>query len=201
VSYGVQVSYVVNDKLQLRTGVHNVNLSYATNDIAFTPSIRATTLRSIDYDDNAVFIDISNNANQNEEFAETDDLQSGGSTKSVGALVQSVGYIEIPIEATYKVIDKKVDLSVIGGVSTLFLNDNSIALEANGTTTPVGDSNSLNDVSFTTNVGLAVDYDITKHLKVSVAPTLKYQLNAYKDAASDFRPYYVGLYSGISYRF
>ncbi|RMB63403.1 hypothetical protein EAX61_03155 [Dokdonia sinensis] len=202
-SYGVQVSYAVNKKFKVRTGVSNVDLSYGTNDISFTPDISATLLSGVDYNDNARFLSVTDRVNTTDELSsiEADNFQ-GGTSVSNGSLQQSVGYIEVPVEAVYTISDKRLGIEVIGGMSTLFLNDNEIAIESQeGLRTPIGESNSLNDVSFTTNVGVGVNYKVTDKVKVNVEPTLKYQLNAFEGAAADFKPYYIGLYTGVSYRF
>lgn len=202
-SYGVQVSYAVSNKLKVRTGVSNVDLSYGTNGISFSPDISATRLAGVDYNSNARFLSVTDQVNNSDQLptAEADNFQ-GGTSVSNGSLQQSLGYIEVPVEAVYTVSDKRLGIEVIGGMSTLFLNDNEIAIESqDGLRTPIGESNSLNDVSFTTNVGVGVNYKLTDKVKVNVEPTLKYQLNAFEGAAADFKPYYIGLYTGVSYRF
>ena len=203
-SYGVQVSYAVSDKLKVRTGVSNLDLSYGTNNISFTPDISASRLSGVDYNKNARFLSVTDQVRNSDQLptAESSDFQGGGTSASNGSLQQSIGYIEVPVEAVYTLSDNRLGVEVIGGVSTLFLNDNEIAIESqDGLRTPIGESNSLNDISFTTNVGVGVNYKITDKVKVNVEPTLKYQLNAFDGAAADFKPYYIGLYTGVSYRF
>ncbi|MFT5750539.1 MAG: hypothetical protein ACI828_000118 [Flavobacteriales bacterium] len=198
-SYGVQVSYAVSDRLKVRTGVSNVDLSYGTNDISFTPDIAATRLAGVAYNSNGKFLSVTDRVNQ-QEIAQSD-FQGGGSNVSNGSINQRIGYIEIPVEAVYVLSDKRLGIEVIGGVSTLFVNDNEIAIESDGLRTPIGASSSLNDVSFTTNVGIGLNYKVTESVHINMEPTLKYQLNAFDNSAGDFKPYYVGLYTGVSYRF
>lgn len=198
-SYGVLISYAVSDKLKVRTGVSNVDLSYGTNDISFSPDIAASRLAGVAYNSNGKFLSVTDRVSQ-QEIAQSD-FQGGGSNISNGSINQRIGYIEVPVEAVYVLSDKRLGIEVIGGVSTLFVNDNEIAIESDGLRTPIGASSSLNDVSFTTNVGVGLNYKVTEKVHINMEPTLKYQLNAFDTSAGDFKPYYVGLYTGVSYRF
>lgn len=202
-SYGVQVSYAVTPKFKVRTGVSNVDLNYNTQDISFTASNSARTLRGIDFSQNASFLDITDRVNPSSAAPEVseDGLGQGGNTFSSGEIQQNVGYIEIPLEAIYVLSDKRLGVELIGGMSTLVLNNNEVFLESNGLRTNLGTSNALNDVSFTTNLGLGLNYKVTEKVKLNIEPSLKYQLNAYKNSVGEFKPYYVGLYTGVNYRF
>lgn len=201
-SYGVQVSYAVNSKLKVRTGVSNVDLNYNTQDISFSPSNNAATLRGVDFSQNASFLNITDRVDTPTGVSSPEDgLGQGGNTVSNGEIQQNVGYIEIPLEAVYVLSDKRLGVELIGGVSTLLLNNNEVFLESNGLRTSLGTSNALNDVSFTTNVGVGLNYKLTEKIKVNVEPSLKYQLNAYSNSVGEFKPYYVGIYTGVNYRF
>ncbi len=201
-SYGVQVSYAVNPKFKVRTGVSNVDLNYNTQDISFSPSNNARTLRGVDFSQSASFLDITDRVNPSASPALNEDgLGQGSNSVSNGEIQQNVGYIEIPLEAVYVLSDKRLGLELIGGVSTLLLNNNEVFLESNGLRTNLGTSNALNDVSFTTNVGLGLNYKVTEKVKINVEPSLKYQLNAYSNSVGEFKPYYVGIYTGVNYRF
>ncbi len=202
-SYGVQVSYAVTPKFKVRTGVSNVDLNYNTQDISFTPSNSARTLQGIDFSQNASFLDITDRVNPSSAApgVSEDGFGQGGNTVASGEIQQNVGYIEIPLEAIYVLSDKRLGVEIIGGMSTLVLNNNEVFLESNGLRTNLGTSNALNDVSFTTNLGLGLNYKVTEKVKLNIEPSLKYQLNAYKNSVGEFKPYYVGLYTGVNYRF
>lgn len=201
-SYGVQVSYAVTSKFKVRTGVSNVDLNYNTQDISFTPSNNAGTLKGVEFSQNASFLNITDRVNPSSELASPQDgLGQGGNSVSNGEIRQNVGYIEIPLEAIYVLSDKRLGVELIGGVSTLVLNNNEVFLESNGLRTNLGTSSALNDVSFTTNFGLGLNYKITEKVKINLEPSLKYQLNAYNNSVGEFKPYYVGLYTGVNYRF
>lgn len=204
-SYGVQVSYNVSPKIKVRTGVSNVDLSYNTDGIAFAASTTSRRITGANFNENARDLKIGDARSVRRAIALQNDLfpENANTTRAInGTLQQRVGFVEIPVEAIYVVSDKRIGLQVVGGLSTLFLNNNEVFLNtADGFQNNLGSANGINDVSFTTNIGLGLDYKMTDKIKFNVEPSLKYQLNAFDESVGDFRPYFIGLYTGVSYRF
>ena len=204
-SYGLQVSYAVNDRVKLRAGVNRVDLGYRTEEVAFSPSIQASSLRSIDYNKNVSQVQVSairNTIGSIPYSLTSEEFPSSAFMSSSSTLHQQLGYIEVPIEAEFALINKKIGFQIIGGFSTLFLNNNTVSLEDGAQfATELGSSNSLNTTSFSTNIGLGFDYQLTPAIEFNLEPMFKYQLNAYTKDVSDFRPYYMGLYTGINLKF
>src|SRR5699024_2296471 len=46
-AYGINVAYVVSDRLQIRSGISRVNMSYNTQDIAFASTVQASSLQGL----------------------------------------------------------------------------------------------------------------------------------------------------------
>lgn len=201
-SYGVQVSYAVTPKFKIRTGVSNLDLSYNTNEIQFSTSGLGRRVQGLDFSDNVTALAISDNSNPRASNNPTNSLLPVDfDNKQDGSLIQQLNYLEVPVEAVYIVSDKRLGLSVVGGVSTLFLNDNDVILESAEVTTNLGTATGANEVSFTTNFGIGVDYKMTDKLKLNIEPSLKYQLNSFDESVGDFKPYFLGVYTGVSYKF
>ncbi len=200
-SYGVQVSYNINKKLSVRSGVSKVDLSYNTNDVGFTPSAIGQNLESITYNENAGAILISDIGNTRNTEALDISRNAINQSQNIGLINQSIAYIEVPMEMKYSLIDKKFGVNMIGGFSTLFLQDNEVSLEAGDFETSIGEANNLNDLSFTGNIGLGVDYKISNQFEINLEPIFKYQFNAFNDNAGNFKPYYFGIYTGVSFKF
>ncbi|RXR34222.1 hypothetical protein EQG68_04080 [Flavobacterium piscinae] len=194
-SYGLGVNYDVSKKLTLRTGINKVNFEYLTNDIEFYASLQGRPMASLSSvtNSNAAPIVV-----QNANFASTEAFV--GSTKQ-GSIEQSMEYYEIPLELSYKVLNKKFGIDVIGGFSTLLLNNNNLMVVSDGFSAELGKANNLNSVHFSTNVGLGFRYRFWKSFQANFEPTFKYQLNTFSRNDGGFRPYFIGLYSGVSYRF
>ncbi len=201
-SYGVQLSYALSNRLSVRTGVSNLDLSYSTSGIEIGEGPVALALRSVNYGNSPIVltaVDKGTFASQN---------TNGGygnitpkSTQGNAEIVQRINYYEVPLELKYALFNNKLGVNLIGGLSTLFLGNNEIAVRDTGFESVLGEANNLSNVSFSTNVGLGLDYKISKKFVFNIEPMFKYQLNPYTDSSVGFKPYYLGVYSGFSFKF
>lgn len=199
-SYGVNVSYAVTPKFKIRTGLNTVDLSYNTNGISFSADGLGRSIRGADFSENARALSVVNNpASQNNSTS--NESLAAFQTTADGSLQQQLSYLEVPLEAIYVISDRRIGFSLIGGVSTLFLNDNDVVLRSPELTTSLGTSSGANEVSFTTNLGVGLDYKVTDKIMFNIEPSLKYQLNSFDNSVVDFQPYYLGVYTGVSYKF
>ena len=204
-SYGLQVSYQVSKRLQVRSGVHKVDFGYNTDDIIFSSSLQAssaTQMRNVDYSPSAEYLVVGNQISEpSKADTRTRTEVAARNTSRTGTMVQEFGYLEVPFEINYALVDRTLGVHLISGISSLFLVDNAVSLESDSGTTEVGQANNLNDVNFSANFGLGVQYQVSDKIKLQVEPLLKYQLNTFSDTAGEFRPYSIGIYSGIRYKF
>ena len=203
-SYGVGVAYEISNKLSVRSGLHRVDYGYNTDDITFSSSLVASTssqITNINYTSTSrnLVVESRSNPVPTEEFIANDIVAQNPSRS--GRMVQEFGYLEVPMELNYSLIDSKLNINLIGGISSLFLVNNSVTLESSGTSTEMGQANNLNDVNFSTNVGLGVNYELTDKMKVHLEPMFKYQLNTFSETEGSFQPYSLGIYTGMSFKF
>ena len=196
--YGVKVGYALNNKIKVRTGINKLNLSYNTNNVIVYQNINNNpkTLRNLNLNT------INNNLNinvisGNESFLQTPNL---GFVKSV-SLNQELSYYEIPLEFEYTFINSKFSINLIGGFSTFLLENNNIISEFDGEEMEIGKANNINNLSFTSNLGVGFNYNFSKAIQFNLEPTFKYQINAYENTPTNFNPYIIGLYTGLSYKF
>ena len=101
--------------------------------------------------------------NQN-PFLDTSSDVSAASAARDGTMEQQFGYLEVPVELNYALVDNRFGINLIGGISSLFLVDNSISLNSGELTTEMGEANNVNSVNFSTNVGFGVNYKFTPKL-------------------------------------
>ncbi|MBT8273198.1 MAG: porin family protein, partial [Bacteroidia bacterium] len=101
----------------------------------------------------------------------------------------------------YKISDKKLDLSIIGGFSTLFLNENEVYSSLQGQRMLLGEATNIKKTSFSANLGLGVKYEMSERFNLNLEPVLKYHLNTFSDTSGDFNPYFIGVYTGFSFKF
>ena len=203
-SYGVAVSYDVSKKLSVRSGLHKVDYGYNTNDISFSSSLVASTsseITNINYNSSSRNLVVESNTSRStsQEFATNDIIAQSPSRN--GTMIQEFGYLEVPLELNYALLDKKLSINLVGGLSSLFLVNNSVTLESEGTSTEMGEANNLNDLNFSTNVGLGINYKLNSTMKVHLEPMFKYQLNMFSEVEGNFQPYSLGVYTGMSFKF
>ncbi|MCF6129729.1 outer membrane beta-barrel protein [Flavobacterium sp. AS60] len=204
IGFGLGVSYVVNKKLSVRTGLNKVNISYNTNDIVFFTGLQAKMLANVSPTASSSMIHVETPSNRAVSATSENGFlpfESSIAHENSGYLKQEIGYIEMPVEMTYSLFDKKFGLKIIGGFSSLFLQDNSISIVSKDSNVLLGKASNLNDVHFSTNLGLGIKYGFMKSFEFNLEPTVKYQLNTFSSNSGNFKPYIFGIYSGISYRF
>lgn len=204
-SYGVKGSYAINDRLKITTGVNRVNFSNTTNDViamsntgfsataASSGNLENVTLRENNSQSVVVLV-----TSQKIDFSI---LPDAFNTVETGDLTQNFGFIEIPLEIEYRLVDKKLGVNLSGGFSTLLLNENEIYADVNGQNTLIGEANNFNDTSFSANFGVGLDYSLTEKININLEPKFKYQLNTFKNTTGDFRPFFIGVYTGLSFKF
>lgn len=207
IGFGLGVSYAVSSKLSLRTGLNRVNMNYNTNDVYYYASMQARVLNGLNPSvaGNSIQIENGNTLSPTAALSPNEnDLLSFEQNivyKNKGYINQEIGYLEMPVEMTYAVVSKKFGLKIIGGFSTLFLQDNSISIVSDNRNTVLGEANNLNNIHFSTNIGLGMKYDLLKSFEFHIEPTFKYQINTFNNNDGNFRPYLFGVYSGFSYKF
>lgn len=191
-SYGVKVAYQLTNKFSLQSGVNLINLGLTTNNIYVTPGVSDIGFSNLSA--NPFLARSENTSNLKENILNGDDL-SGGS------LNQVFGYVEIPVEIKYNVTDGKFGINLVGGFSTLLLNRDEVFVETNGFTQSLGSSNNLRPLNFSGNIGLDVDYSIYKNLFINVSPMFKMQTSTFSKNSGSIQPYYLGVYTGLNYKF
>lgn len=204
ISYGINLAYQISEKIKIRSGISKVDLSYNTKNIAFTAAVNPTALSSVNYSEG----NVPNYRIENRTVQQFSNLSASAefnraslASPTAGYLNQKLGFIEVPLEIEYVIIDKKIGLNIIGGGSTLFLNNNMISLNSTDFSTNLGEANNLNNISFSTNLGVGIDYNISPQFELNLEPIFKYQLNTFSNTTGNVNPYYFGVYSGFSFKF
>ena len=196
-SFGLGVNYAVNKKISVRTGVNKFTLGYNTNDIVFFAALDQAGFSNLATSNAGSTIQVIS-MNNTEAMRPFD---SSIQNTNEGVMTQKMGYFEVPMEVSYKLVDKKFGIDVIGGVSTLFLNENEVSVSSSLMSASLGKANNLNDIHFSTNVGLGFRYRFWKSFEANFEPMFKYQINTFNKDDGNFKPYFVGLYSGVSFKF
>lgn len=197
-SYGIGAVYQISNKFSFKTGVNALTFNYNTDNVLFNTRLNSVT-------NNIKTLDRNSNS-ENLAFTAINSKSDLGDalillTESKGSIKQELSYVEVPLELSYKILDKKFGIDLIGGVSTLFLNANSISLISDGMEMNIGKANNLNDIHFSSNVGLGFKYNFWKSFNANFQPMFKYQINTFSENSGNFKPYFIGLYTGVSFSF
>ena len=204
-SYGLAVSYEISKKLSIKTGVHKVDYGYNTNDVEFSASLEGFgdgQIDNIDYSLASRNIVVESKATRKAALAAEANLDVAAQDASLnGIMAQQLGYVEVPLELNYALLDRKLGVNLIGGFSSLFLIDNSVTLTSGELITEMGEANNVNDVNFSTNIGFGVNYKFTPKIQLNVEPVFKYQLNTFSETSGSFQPFTIGIYSGLNFKF
>lgn len=202
-SYGVLVSYKIGKKWSIRSGLQKSNYGYSTNDISYTSTFGLVSIANFDninYNANSENL-IVQNQNPGKPLPGMAIDVTAKNPSRTGKMLQQFGYLEIPMEANYALLDKKFGVDLIGGVSSLFLTDNSVILESGDQNTELGEANNINSVNFSANFGFGLNYQLMPKVHLNVEPIFKYQLNTFSNTAGSFRPFSIGVYSGLNFKF
>ena len=202
ISYGIGVRYALSDRLKIRSGISNVALSYSTAGIELGDGPVSLALKTIDYASEGVVViaqDLGTFSSQNQDGTFGDITPK--STNGEAFINQNISYYEVPLELSYTLFDSAFGLDVIGGISTLLLGNNEVSVTAGSYNEVLGSANNLSSLSFATNIGLGLHYKMSSKFRLNVEPMFKYQLNPYTDSSVSFKPYYLGVYTGLSFKF
>ncbi|ARN78501.1 hypothetical protein BST97_11160 [Nonlabens spongiae] len=200
-SYGVSLAYDLNDRWSLRTGIHKTDVSYNTGDVRYAssdPTIDGPFATAFDA---SAVMDQGSLPTVTSSMPFAPDLVSNAFLGLDGELSQQLGYIEVPLEMRYKLINSRLNLSVAGGFSALFLQQNQVQIIGDNRRLDLGSDNNFRDFNQSANFGLGLDYGLTDRLGIMLEPMFKYQFNALSNDPTGFRPYTIAVYSGLTYKF
>lgn len=121
---------------------------------------------------------------------------------SEGEILQHFEYLEIPMILRYRLVDRRVGLNLLGGVSTNFLVGRNVYFQEGDNRNYIGRTEDLKSVNYSSVLGLGLQYSIRDHFYISLEPTFRYYLNSINTGTLiDSHPYSLGFFTGISYSF
>ncbi len=222
-SGGVSIGYQASRRLSLQTGLVYSRLGIQVNSIA-TFSSGMDYSGSASKADHVLFIGnsigevtrasgdqvILSSNNPSKDIRQDNTFTPGGNMvlDGITALPASLNldqwfhFVEVPFMVQYKFIDRTVDLNLLGGLSTNFLLADEVILDENGDKSYFGTTGDIRKINYSGNLGLGMDIDLSKNLFFTFEPQFKYYLNSLNNHNLIIsRPYYLGLYTGIRFKF
>lgn len=135
-------------------------------------------------------------------------LDGPGFTSYTGAeesdinIVQYFDYLEIPLSLKYKIIDRKLDFSVSGGMVTNFLVGNMVKMEQNGEKRRFGKTSGISQINYLGSVGLGLEFPLMTGVAFTFEPRFRYYINPIdKSSQINVHPYSFGIFAGVHYIF
>lgn len=117
-------------------------------------------------------------------------------------LKQVFNFIEIPLIVRYRLTSGKTGLNLIGGVNTNLLVSNKVEMLSDNYNQDIGETAGLKPISYSSTMGIGLDYLLNSQLRFNLEPVFKYHLSSLNESDyTTFRPYAFGLYTGISFIF
>jgi hypothetical protein len=118
------------------------------------------------------------------------------------SITQNFSYLQMPLVVRYKFIDKVVDFNIMGGVSYDFLVENTAYASAGNTKYEVGKTMGLNTLTFSSSLGMGMEYNFSDKISLNLEPTFRYYVNPFNQPGRlNIHPYSFGIFSGFSYKF
>jgi hypothetical protein len=115
---------------------------------------------------------------------------------------QHLDYLELPFNLRYTLVDRTIELQLIGGLSTNFLLNNYVTMDSPSGTEEIGYLTNIRSVNYSGNAGLGMVYHIHRKFSLRLEPRFRYFLHSVNDATlPSTRPYSVGVYTGLNYTF
>ena len=156
----------------------------------------SSSLQNVEIGGNSVVSNVSIISRDNLSSAKGPDAFASNTS-----INQDMGYIEVPLEIQYALTNKKLGVNLIGGFSSLFLSNNEIFSETAGSRTLLGEASNINKVSYSANFGIGLNYKFSKKIDLNLEPMFKYQINTFNNTSGDFKPYFIGVYTGFAIKF
>lgn len=208
-SYGARVSYAINDKIKIRTGAGMLDIEQRTKNVPITVSVSGGRGGAMLYQ--LAPIPPAHNISYSGDLRvgsiePVSNLQADGAfAKSYlqGDIAQKIRYVEIPLEAEINFAQlNKLGFNATLGASSYVLTHNSISAVTPGSSVKqdLGTATNLNDLSFSANAGVKIDYEVSKKMKLNIEPTFKYMIKP-MNKVNDTKPYIIGVSTGVTFSF
>ena len=212
-SGGVSFAYKINRKFSIQSGLYYSAMGQELSDVVayngfsqVNPSKGANNFKvltsngTVNASNPDIYLGSYNVPDRviTQYGANNFDPNKGGLNYLSNSIFTDLRYIELPLILRFKAIDRKMGVSLVGGVWYNFLVSNSVF----GGKTDIGKMEGLSDLSFSSSLGLGMEYKFSKNISFNVEPTFRYFLNSSNSGRiPGLHNYAIGVFSGMSYKF
>ncbi len=217
---GAKVNFAMNEKLAFQTGiVYNrfgqdlssgggrgglMYLDANTNPDAIIVPSEGMVNRVVSYptQTSAGTIKLSGGSSLQMADPARNEFASSYSYSSSADLIQSFKAIEIPFLMRYNLIQKQIGLFVSGGISANMIVGNGVYDQSDGGNKKIGEIEGIRTTNFSSQFSFGLEYRLNSKLQIGLEPSVKYYLNSINTSSQyDYKPYSIGIFTGIRYDF
>ncbi|MEI6275436.1 MAG: hypothetical protein WCP08_05575 [Prolixibacteraceae bacterium] len=201
-SGGMIASYQVNKRLKVSSGIRLAQMKQDTHtSYTLSQTSGITYLLPVEKAANLAG-DVSLYLPAVSSIVYSNGMKTNSTSIFSSDISQDFKYLEVPVQATYKIIDTKLSLGVTGGLSTNFLVGNYATITQNGINLSKGNTDNLRNILYAGSAGLELGYDLGKNLVLTIEPRVKQYLNSVSsnDQVS-YRPMQMGIFTGLTFSF
>ena len=216
-SGGVSVSFTFSKRLSVSTGLYYSSMGHLIDNVStysgFAPyvstkgsgdmTISTTSGKIVSTNSDLYLYDktgsrVSTAFNKDIFDPVKSELPFAGSN-----LVQNFGYLEMPLMIRYKLVDRNIDINLLGGVSYSLLVGNSVyALSMTGEKIPAGYTDGVSPFNISSSMGVGMAYNLSGSLSFNLEPMIRYNLSSLGYRTTGIpHPLSMGLFTGFFYRF
>ncbi|MFO7573642.1 MAG: outer membrane beta-barrel protein [Bacteroidales bacterium] len=219
VSYsgGISVAFSFSNRLSVSTGIYYSSMGQMIDNIStysgFAPYVAvkgktditvSTTAGNIVSTHSDLYIyDKAANRVNTKYGKDVFDPVKEGLPYSGNNLIQQFGYLELPFILRYKVVDRVLDLNLLGGVSYSLLVGNSVyAVSSVGEKIYTGYTDDISPFNISSTMGVGMSYNLSNAVSFNVEPMLRYNISAIGlETSAISKPWTFGVFSGLYFRF
>ncbi len=118
------------------------------------------------------------------------------------SVVQRFEYLRIPLMLEYTVVDKRMDVNVLGGLHSNFLVNEGVYLKNDqGATHHIGNTSNISRFNYSGTFALGLEYALGNQMNMYLEPTVDYFLNPINQDETKTYPYSFAVYTGLSISF
>ena len=186
---GFNIVFRATNRISIQTGIISKELRFITEGLFLTEFIPDVNPTNIVY-------------NPGVEVRFTNTPEIGGTYSESTSLTQTIVYMEMPFELKYRMFGSlKFNTNFIGGFSFLYLNKNEIRAKSNLLSRSIGKADNILTTSLSVNLGLDIEYHLSKRFVFNSAFMFKKHYNTYLNYGNEAAPYTIGMHAGIGYKF
>ena len=129
-TYGINAGYQLSSKWRIISGIKQLNTSSTTRNILTANTTFDQSLAGSNLNLNNPDILVTSPSTFETLSNQTEGL--GRVPTQRGSIDQQLNFIEVPVGLAYKLIDRKIGVEISGGASSLFVSQNEVFLNSEG---------------------------------------------------------------------